>query len=272
MFFKCCLRSFTSFSLFIIVFCASCDVKEDRSQCPCRLMLSFSQSSDRFEGGALLLVFRTPDDSLVTDTVTVSADGKMEAGTFYEVDVPRGDLRLTAITLGEVLCDPVEGMIIPVGSECPPVFLQSELLDTRRDVLRHNVVLCKNYCLLTVRLEKPLEEGLPFALDVTGGVNGYSAEGNPLEGAFRFLLPDSDKTEFTISLPRQLDNSLLINLLSKQGKTLRSFAFGEYVEESGYDWTEADLKDLSITIDYSSSLITFQSDLWSETLSFEIVV
>lgn len=272
MFFKSCFRSLFSFSLIIVIFFASCDVKEDRSQCPCHLILSFSSSFDRFEGGALLLVFRSADDSLVTDTVVVSASGEMETEAPYEIDVPREDLRLTVITLGEVLYDPVKGMTIPVGSECPSVFLQSELLDTRCDVLRHNVVLCKDYCSLMVHLERPSEGDLPFSLDVTGRVDGYSADGSPRTGAFRFVLTDSDESEFTVSLPRQVDNSLLINVLSKDGKTLRSFAFGEYVAESGYDWTEADLKDLSITIDYSSSLITFKSDLWSETLSFEIVV
>ena len=68
-----------------------------------------------------------------------------------------------------------------------------------------------------------------------------------------------------------MDNSLMLDLISERGG-VRSFAIGNYLAESGYDWAEDDLEDITVTIDYAATSARFIIDRWSTTLHFETVI
>ena len=63
----------------------------------------------------------------------------------------------------------------------------------------------------------------------------------------------------------------MLDMISEDGG-VRSFAIGNYLAESGYDWNSDDLHDAAITIDYAATSITFTIDKWSRTLQFETVI
>ena len=72
-------------------------------------------------------------------------------------------------------------------------------------------------------------------------------------------------------LPRQIDNSLLLDIISDDDRR-RTFAIGNYIEASGYDWESMDLKDITLDIDYARTDITFRIDAWERTVQFEVVI
>ena len=63
----------------------------------------------------------------------------------------------------------------------------------------------------------------------------------------------------------------MLDMISEDGG-VRSFAIGNYLPVSGYDWNSNDLHDAAITIDYAATSVTFTIDKWSRTLQFETVI
>ena len=72
-------------------------------------------------------------------------------------------------------------------------------------------------------------------------------------------------------LPRQIDNSLLLDIISDDDRR-RTFAIGNYIEASGYDWDSMDLKDITLDIDYARTDVTFRIGAWEHTTQFEVVI
>lgn len=53
---------------------------------------------------------------------------------------------------------------------------------------------------------------------------------------------------------------------------LREFALGEYIIESGYDWSAPDLADIEIEVDYSKTDVVFKVEDWEKTVSFDVII
>ena len=53
-------------------------------------------------------------------------------------------------------------------------------------------------------------------------------------------------------------------------RVVRTFALGSYISAAGYDWTDPDLEDLTLTVDISLTSVTLSSDLWSRTEEIEL--
>ena len=77
--------------------------------------------------------------------------------------------------------------------------------------------------------------------------------------------------KFTAILPRQMDASLVLEV-NDGSETLKNFALGEYVKACGYDWSEDDLKDISVRIDYARTKVVVEVKDWSEVCEFDIVI
>lgn len=106
---------------------------------------------------------------------------------------------------------------------------------------------------------------------VDGNVSGYSFGGSPRTGDFRVRVRPDESNHCFVRLPRQTDSSLMLEVTGENG-TLRTFALGEYLSESGYDWTAADLKNAFVEVNYSATAITFKIDAWSKTIHYEEVI
>ena len=83
------------------------------------------------------------------------------------------------------------------------------------------------------------------------------------------LFPSSDGL-CRLRIPRQLDGSPRLEIDFLDSGEVRTFPVGEYILESGYDWDAADLKDISLEMDFSRSSLTFTISKWKKTLSYEI--
>lgn len=242
--------------------CAGCSVKEDRDVCPGRLMLDFSGVDASV--GSLDLLVTGPDGVVLRDVVASSGFGKE-----YVKEVPHGMLDVNVWSGAGEFVDEDAGLVIPVGCECPPVHMQSFTADTRGEICRVNVELHKNHCCLTVKLRG--REVMPYSLAVRGNVDGYALDGSPRNGEFCCMAYPEEENAITVRVPRQVDASLMLEV--DDGNEIRkSFAIGEYIRASGYDWDSEDLSDVTVTLDYYITYVTVQVQEWDEEFVFDLVL
>lgn len=251
-----------------------CSVKEERGECPCSILLDLR--------------------SIGTDTcdslrITVSADGFFYEDTVHEdryveeyvIEAPRCELNLN-IYGGDwpVYLQETAEFVIPPGDDCCMVWKHSALLDANAESLTEKVMLHKSCCQMTVKFLFNGDSSagnmagaarLPFSVQLSGNVDGYAADGNPRPGMFLYSPHLEEDGTFVAGLPRQEDSSLKL-LVSEGELVLREFAIGEYIAESGYDWTLPDLEDISIIIDYAATNVTFRIGGWEKTCRFDIVL
>ena len=242
-------------SLLITVSFLGCSVKEDRDRCPCHLELYFPEPP-----GEPVAIYAFAEGFSRSDTIPAGLAG-------YIVEVPRRDVSVNLYS--PPVLSSYEGMTIPYGQDCPPVMMASRKYDASCEFIRDTVRLRKNYCRLSLRLVlSDPSEPYPFSLTVRGEVCGYGRNALPLAGPFGFRMKPGEDKVCTVGLPRQRDDSLLLDIVSADG-TLRTFALGEIMAASGYDWSLPDLEDCELVVDYSRTSVTFRTDYWSRTFSFE---
>lgn len=235
-----------------------CDIKENREDCPCRLELFF--------GGANL-----PAILSVTSSGGLFADTVRTAGT-YTLDVPAGEVTITACGGAEGMFTPGEGLRIVEGRECPPVYLYSKMFKAGGVLLRDTVLLRKNHCRirLKVRSDGPVKR-FGWKLALSGNVCGYDLSGRPLPGVFSAPAAAVGDMEYSCTVPRQTDSSMMLEIRDEPD-VLRTFAVGEYIAASGYDWTRPELEDIVMEINYSRTGVTFSVSGWKGTEKLDVVI
>lgn len=248
----------------------SCSVKEDRSHCPCHLLLDVSGVSATLFDSLDVTLDEKNGHILRFPIFPASAgDGPVT------VDVRKGHptLNVCAVENGAVwLTAPGDIMRIPPGEQCPPLYLHSALLNTERETCVERIILHKNFCTLHILMEgNDPSQAYPFSLQVCGNVNGYDAEGQPLSGFFSpFAFPTPDG-RCTVRVPRQKDDTLEL-LMCEGTSPLATFALGAYLKAGGYDWRAPDLADVSVRIDCARLSLQIKIEKWSETYYFHIEI
>ncbi len=223
--------------------CLSCNiVKEDRELCPCNLTIDVAGAP-----GEVRLLLEGPSFAM---------DETVPGDTSVTWRVPRPDVRITAVS-GATWDG---GVNIPYGQECPPLYLGVGRVGTNAEEVSCVPPLHKAYCLVDMQFNCPAG-WKPLPVAIIGNVCGYTVAGNPLEGEFKCEAEPSGGTgRCSFRIPRQRDASLLLTI-----GTGWTFALGEYLRLSGYDWAEEDLQDIVLDIDLSLTDITFRSDAWEHT-------
>ena len=246
----------------------SCSVKEDRSDCPCLLRLDFGSMPESEAGKRLLVSVNRGSECIIRDSLTPVREGGL-----YEMEVPKDELYVN-LWSEEAMEYVSDGELrIPLGDECPAVRMFSAALDTRDCESRViDVSLFKNYCLLTVSFVGDSGGLGQYLAGVDGRVDGYSPDGSPNEGEFfHFIQEYGDGSgNFRLLLPRQRDASLKLDIFGDKG-LLKSFSLGNYLRESGYDWTARDLKDATVLVDFAGTRITISVGGWEKSYEFDIV-
>lgn len=243
-------RNAASLCLCGLIF-SGCSVKEDRDSCPCSLHLTIGGERPP---GPVDLAWRIRE----TDSGSMTAYGEIPAE--MTLDVPRclADL---CVTVSEAGCmNDSGGMDIALGDDCPSVFRGRTEADCRSGYAESMISLYKNYSELTCVLEHSGALGPGLDYRITGNVSGYDAYGMPLPGIFNCSLECRKNSSGTfladVGVPRQIDNSLRLEVSAADGELLRRFALGEYIAASGYDWTAQELEDIVIKINIASTTLS----------------
>ena len=72
-------------------------------------------------------------------------------------------------------------------------------------------------------------------------------------------------------LPRQVDASLLLEV--DDGTSVqKTFALGEYIISSGYDWTAEELEDMTVTLDYQITYVKITVSGWDKEYFYNIIL
>lgn len=250
----------------------SCTVKEDREDCPCFLTLDLGGV-----GGAGLAQQGLHDLSIMLasdDGYSRKEDFRLEDNVKeYNVAVPKSGLEVMAVCAGGGECSVEEGFVIGHGDECPVVYMFTDAFVADSGDMRRTVVLHRNFCGLSVRMKTSFNAlPRPFVISVEGNVRGYHLDGTPAEGPFSCISAPSVAGECSVRIPRQTDASLRLVIDFQDSDEVRSFPVGEYILESGYDWTRPDLEDISVEMDFSLSGLTFTISKWKKTLFFEMTI
>ena len=121
-----------------LVFFAACSVKEDRGECPCLLELDITGPVG-IPSSSVNLLITSEDGFMLHDTL----DFWMEE-SLYSVSVPRTELHVRA-WLGGGRYVSKDGLRIPLGGECPRVYMHDSDLITEGEYVSEDVFLRKNH-------------------------------------------------------------------------------------------------------------------------------
>lgn len=241
----------------------SCSVKENRSYCPCELLV-YPEEPLKTEGSVLVSVIQ--DGEVVKQGMMSRED--FESGT-CRLTVPRRSSQITVFT-GIKDMNAVSGRLLNIRYEhqCDEVYSCSDAALLDADAYDCPVMPRKNYARLFLTII-----GLPDSarVAVSGNVKGYDILSlNPCEGLFQ-CSPDKDKgeQEFLVRLPRQLDNGLSLDVM-KEGSPARSLPIGRMIEDTGYSYDDPDLLDVSLTVDLTKSYVFVTVDGW-ETVTYSLI-
>lgn len=287
--------------------CPGCSVKEDRDLCPCTLVLEFPrEDAERLHDGVTVCMRGYSDDvfslcdTLLASRAASSGGPDIVSGKWsYRYLVPKGDIDLAVAYSADGLAGELNSsgrwIEIDEGRPCPSIWTCCEKVSARADRVTVPVRLHKNFCRIDIQVRDVDGEEFPFKLRVRGNVNGYGLDGKPARGAF---LCDAERSEtesagsgtesdgddsgtasestgyghgYAVTVPRQTDDSLTLEIVTDDG-VAKSFAIGNYIASSGYDWTSADLKDICLEIDYARTVISFTIDKWTHSEQFEVVI
>ncbi len=267
--------------------CPGCSVKEDRDLCPCALVLEFPrEDAERLQDGVTVCMRGYSDDVFsLCDTLLAGRAASSEglntvSGKWsYSYVVPKGDIDLAVAYSADGLAGELNSsgrwIEIDEGRPCPSIWTCCEKVSARADRVTVPVRLHKNFCRIDIQVRDVDGAEFPFKLRVRGNVNGYGLDGKPARGAF---LCDAERSEtesagygYAVTVPRQTDDSLTLEIVTGDG-VAKSFAIGNYIAASGYDWTSADLKDICLEIDYARTVISFTIDKWTHSEQFEVVI
>lgn len=247
----------------IVTLSVSCSIKEDRTACPCRLILDLEEIDTTF--------VKSLDILAIYEGKIVFSE-RVPARNFEDIfvrDVPHGDIRVSVWYIGEERVDNGQGVIIPYGCECPVLYMKSFLADTRGDACLETVQVHKNFCRLTVLMKGDGEP--PYSLTFKGNVDGYRLDGLPSEGDFACVAYPGENGKLQAGLPRQVDASLILEV-DDGTSVLKTFALGEYIINGGYDWTAEELEDLTVTLDYQITYVRVTISGWDKEYFYNIIL
>lgn len=247
--------------LLCIISVAAC-IKEDRTECPCLLVLDFTDNDTTMIKSADLSV-TSADGFGFSDAV----DRSVFEG--YTVTVPRSRLKVCAWSGAGYCLNEDMSVVIPYGEECPRVYLHVSEPDADCELVEEKVRLRKNHCVLTVLVEEG--EDYPFRLTVKGHIDGYGPDFKPTVGDFACRAVPDSSGRCVVVLPRQLDSSLMLEIDDGTG-SVKVFTLGESIVAGGYDWDAPELDDVAVTLDYSLTEVALEIIEWNEEHVYDIVI
>ncbi|MBO7640552.1 MAG: hypothetical protein J6S66_02200 [Bacteroidales bacterium] len=243
----------------MLVFLPGCSVLEDRDICPAQLLLHLPPQE-----APVLVALES-----ASEPPSVQQDTLPPGVTDWSAFIPRKPLWIRAAVPASVY-DAVSGVKIPEGSHCPEVRLYRREHTSIGEQVRDTVVFNKPYCRLEIKVVWAQNPGA-YDLTVRGNVAGLDRDGQPVPGVFRYRTRPSTAGNSFINLPRQSDDSLLLDLTAG-ADPVRTFALGEYLAEAGYDWTAEDLSDASVTIDFARTTLAISVAGWTRVFQFQVII
>lgn len=248
--------------LLFVVFVAGCSIKEDRTMCPCSLILDFTDV-DTMVIKSLSIRAICEGKVLIDDVINASDFDKP-----YMTEVPRC-CPLVNVWAGDDERLGENGVVIPFGCDCPPIYMYSFVADAMGETYVERIDMHKNHCRLTIKVEGV--EQVPYSFTVFGNVDGYGLDGEPSAGDFSCVTYPDAQGGSQLLLPRQVDSSLLLEVDDGTSEA-KIFAIGQHITSSGYDWKADDLEDVTVILDYCVTYVQILIQRWDKEYVYNITL
>ena len=244
----------------VMLLLPSCFVKEDRDECPCWMTV---EMPDRVgHDGSVVLRLRGNSDEDAMDCAFKMAETlNTEVGTL-EYEVPRGSVGVSVVNSAR--------LAVPVGEQMDSLYGFFKPYHTRCESVKCDVELHKEFCTVSFTLVDEHYES-PYDIEVRGNISGVSPwDLVPVNGAFKYA-PVAEEGVYQVRVPRQVDASLEMVLLSNQ-EIVSRLPLGEYIIRSGYDWAATDLSDVSVALDLEKQQVMVTVSGWDGVVMMDIVI
>ena len=253
-------RSIYIMIMTVMMFLSSCFVKEDRDGCPCWMTVEMPDRVGH-DGSVVLRLHGNYDEGAMDYAYKVSESIKADVG-ILEYEVPRGSIGVSVVNSAR--------LVVPVGEQMDSLYGFFKMYHTRCESVRSKVKLHKEFCTVSFTLVDEHYES-PYDIEVRGNVSGVSPwDLVPVSGAFKYA-PVAEEGVYRVRIPRQVDASLEMVMLSNQ-EIVSRFPLGEYIIKSGYDWAAKDLSDVSVALDLEKQQVMVTVSGWDEIVVMDVVI
>ena len=250
-------------------------VLEDRLQCPSFLFFDVvNEKSFKGLDDVYVNVYSSPGGLFVDEAeVTLqSIAGKEFYFTVRSMPVVMG---VGALGYGTLVRDS-NVFTAPPGQDYAPFFRFAYEADVQEESFAVPVEFVKDFTHVTVQFvgfETFLAaDGLfPFDVVVRGNTNGMDAlTGHPQEGPYEYRPEEGQLGCFDFNLPRLANKQLCLEIYGREGISdqpgyVRSFDLYELLTvDGGITWTEKNLPDVRIEIDFVQWEVTVGVSPWDE--------
>ena len=244
----------------VMLLLPSCFVKEDRDECPCWMTVEMPDRVGH-DGSVVLRLHGNYDDGAMDYAYKVSESIKADVG-ILEYEVPRGSIGVSVVNSAR--------LVVPVGEQMDSLYGFFKPYHTRCESVKCDVELHKEFCTVSFTLVDKHYES-PYDIEVRGNVSGVSPwDLVPVSGAFKYA-PVAEEGVYRVRVPRQVDASLEMVMLSNQ-EIVSRLPLGEYIIRSGYDWAAKDLSDVSVALDLEKQQVMVTVSGWDEIVVMDVVI
>ena len=241
---------------------AACSVKEDRDVCPCWLQIDLSTCSHYADRVALK---GWTSSSPVFGVQVLGED----FSTAHEEEVPRTMVSYCATSGLDASRNSGMSVIVPEGNQSDRLYAYRADVPAFGETAYDKVSLHKQYAAVAIKID---DASTDYSVKVRGGWNGLDLVTlKPLAGAFEFVPEKTEDRVWYFRLPRQGDDSLVMDITDRSGYTY-PYDLGALIRESGYDWDAEDLDDIMIGVDYHTGQMTIRVIPWEEGLVYDEII
>lgn len=248
---------------------SSC-IKENRSDCPCWLDIHVRECDPIARD---LTIAAYNNGRIFSETIDIQ-----DYPDYYEHTVRKGTVEVTAYAGRVYQTEHMDTLRIRRGYQCDSIFSHHSTVECYYEFAHDTVRLHKQFSTVFLKMENPDGGRYPFRLVVKGNVNGIRvSDSEPVLGVFEHELQERGEGEFRFRIPRQIDDSLVMEVYDGDGVLVETLPFGEEIarhmkDEGSFTWRSLDLGDIYIGVDYSRTIASVLVNAWTPGDSFQVII
>ena len=249
-----------------------CSVKEVREDCPVYVTVLTERFIQNGQSGGIVSFHAAgPIDREEINFLSYIGKG-------FRQPCPRDYARAAVVSGLEHERIDATSLHVPYGEQAGLVWSYGETFSAETDEYRIEAVPHKQYCLVKFLFDASPQAppDYPWRFRIKAGCNGldiYTAE--PLEGAYCCPVGPNAVGEWYGVIPRQRRNDLVLEVYDPADGDAGLAAYvvdlGERFEEKGYDWTQADLADMTVKVGFSAAGIRIEVLDWQGDDSYRSI-